>query len=100
MSKKLIYKVIDAAPIDWHKCGFYISISKIEEDIKKLKALGITHIDSQLYEEYGDLSIVFNTYICREETDEDIKLEKQKLITRKNRQIRLLEEELNKLKQL
>lgn len=100
MSKKLIYQFVSVNSIDWHNYGAYISISEIEEDIKNLKAAGVTHIDSELHQELGDFGIRFRTYICREKTDKDIELENQRLIDRKNRKIRLLEAELNQLKQL
>lgn len=64
-----INKVIDTGySFDW-ECA--TSISKIREDIDEMEKLGITHINIELSEYYGNPYLSMKAEIHRLETDEE-----------------------------
>ena len=67
--------------------SYGVSIDQIREDLDKLEKLGVTEIDIEAYDDYGDASIIISAISKREETNleqqerlniEKIRLDKQK----------------------
>ena len=77
--------------------SYGVSIDQIREDLDKLEKLGVTEIDIETYDDYGDASIIISAISKREETD----LEQQERINHLKRfNERNKQRELEQLKKL
>lgn len=72
-------------------------LSDIEEDIKKIKELGVNYIDIDVSYSFDSGSVKIVPYIVREETDEEFALRKEKF---RLRSLSQREKDLIQLKKL
>lgn len=79
---------------DWE---YAVSIDQIREDLNELEKLGVTNIDIETYDDYGDTSISITAISKREETDLE---QQERLNNLKAQQKRQEKYELEQLKKL
>lgn len=61
------------ADIDFYFNWGFVTIEKLKEDLRELEKLGVTEIEIEPYDDYGDLSVSMNAYTRRLETDEEFR---------------------------
>lgn len=66
---KRIHKIVDTGYyFDWE---YAVPISKIREDIDEMEKRGVTHVNIELFDQYGGNGISMKAEIHRLETDEE-----------------------------
>jgi hypothetical protein len=82
--------------VDW---TYGVSIKKIKKDIEDLEKLGVTSLNIELYEEYGNHEVKIEFISRREETDKEQQERLNKLKNIKRRQEKWELEQLKKLQE-
>lgn len=95
-NKKLIRNFTVNKDLDW---TYGVTIETIKKDIVELEKLGVTSLNIEPYEEYGDISVNIECISSREETDKEQQERLNKLKNIKKRQEKWELEQLRKLQE-